>query len=138
MPAPVSAPLLSGTEKTKSGIGNVAGDGFGEKSIGLLGGLSLLWKGAYRWMELRCPGGHAMKPYWDIMWLRVCDNCDGMLQEVREDSKSRLDQDLTSGYVRDLQLRRVQQLPAADCRLAAHPGGGVRPRWRLLQSRTLP
>jgi hypothetical protein len=43
MPAPVSAPLLSGTEKTKSGIGNVAGDGFGEKSIGLLGGLSLLW-----------------------------------------------------------------------------------------------
>ena len=32
-----------------------------------------------------------MKPYWDIMWLRVCDNCDGMLQEVREDSKSRLD-----------------------------------------------
>ena len=42
MPAPVSAPLLSATEKTKSGIGNVAGDGFGEKSIGLLGGLSLL------------------------------------------------------------------------------------------------
>ena len=35
------APLLA--TKTKSGIGHVSGEGFGEKDIGLLGGLSLLW-----------------------------------------------------------------------------------------------
>ena len=37
------APLLGDNSKTKSGIGQVSGEGFGEKDIGLLGGLSLLW-----------------------------------------------------------------------------------------------
>lgn len=36
-------PLLSSSAKTKSGIGVTAGEGFGEKNIGLLGGVSLLW-----------------------------------------------------------------------------------------------
>ena len=46
------SPLLG--EKTKSGIGQVSGEGFGEKDIGLLGGLSLLWNNVRQAPGIRC------------------------------------------------------------------------------------
>ena len=46
---------------------------------------------AFRWMELRCPSGHAMTPYWDATWHRVCDNCDGAWQRAAREAGLGLD-----------------------------------------------